>query len=1679
MAQKKIGGKLVIDGEAEFRANLASAKTALSAVQSELKLVTTRFKDNANSLEALNAKQQVYIKLQMEQKNKVALLAEMQDKVIKKLDAEKNTLEDLAQSRERLSNELENAKSVYGENSEEVKKLSEELDAVNKQYESQEKIVQKTGDRVNTYQRDINNAQIELEELNAQIAENQRQLDDAGTATEDNADVVEDYSDAVEECADAVDDTSDAVNEFGNEVQNSAGKTSVFADVLKAELLSDIIREGIKKIAEGIKKIATSATETGVTFEASMSQVAATMGITTKEIQNGSESYEILNKAAQDCGKATMFSASQSAEALNYLALAGYDAEKAAATLPKVLNLAAAGGLDLAYASDLVTDSMAALGLETKQLDLYIDEMAKTSQKSNTSVAQLGEATLVCAGTVALTDQKLDAMNTALGVLANNGLKGAEGGTHLRNVLLSLSAPMDKAADAINDLGLRVYDSKGKMRDLNAIMVDMNKLMSDMTQQEKTKLISTIFNKTDIAAVNALLKSTNGEYADLNDQIKDCSGAAQAMADTLNNNLKGKVTILQSALEGLGITTYNLFDDDMKSAVDSATDAVGRLQDEIDNGELGVSMRNMSEALGEFAENAIGAAEKALPALIDGLTWLLKNGEIVAGLIGGVTSAKVAYTVATEAATVAQKLFNVTANANPYIFLATAIAGVVGAITLYAKTADKETIQLTESTKKLTDASKNLNEEAATAAWKREESVANLKNERDACMNLVDELDVLQSETELTAEEQARQAAIVEELNTLMPELNLNIDEQTGKTNLSTEALRKNIDAQMELMKIQSAREQQKEITDELVEAEIKLAELKTELETATDRLTEAEERLNDERERFKGESKESQEAWYTAANDCAVLKQQINETTSTINTLKKEYEQTSEYVSRTEALTIAAEAITALGDAAFGTGGDISTMSEEAIEAYNDMYESLSKSIWNQMDLFSKFSNEVKISKDEILDNMQSQIDGVSEWADNMDTLADRGINQGLLKYLAELGPQGSGYVAAFVEMSEDELKEASEMFEESLKLSNSSAMNITDSYFDAGQNATQGFIDGASDNMDEVVTAVVKVGENALEALKTELDINSPSKKTMELGESFDEGLQKGIHQNTKNVINVIKRLTNTMLSETKKGVQPKEYERIGTQVIEGLKEGIESGKSRVIESIQSVCEETIQAAKDKLDIHSPSKAFAYLGEMSGEGYAAGWENSMGDIDTVITNMLPDMVLLNDEVCGAYQKMVEDTKIFCQQILNANTTIDSLGTEYEDVMSDISDNAAISKVCENLEVLGEAALDAGSNVSVMSKESIEAYQEMYSSIAEKVSSQIDIFSEFSGEAKMSAEDLLRNMQSQVTGVAQWATDMDTLADRGINQGLLQHLADMGPTGAGYVSTFVSMTDEELEQANRLFETSLVLPDTTAVLITDSFAQAGKNAAKGLADGIVSGIDEVVDASESMSCDALDIVKETLDEHSPSKKTEEMGVNFSEGLRRGINERKNSVLNVIKLLTGAMLTNTKRGVPEDDYVEIGRRVAEGMRDGIESGRSAVLESVRALCEETIQTAKDKLDIHSPSKAFAYLGEMSGKGYITGWQDTMENINSVIADTFPDVPEQHSGEINIGGMDTMHTARLTDMCEKIYGIIAQYIPGMSNMQMVLDTGGLIGKLTPKIDNKLGKIGFYKSRGGYE
>lgn len=358
--------------------------------------------------------------------------------------------------------------------------------------------------------------------------------------------------------------------EFGNV---SSQQIAAAGENMK-ELGNNIENAGQKMLGATTVIVAagTAAIAVGTNFDDSMKQVAATMGITAQEIESGSESYKILEEAAKNCGETTKYSASEAASALNYLALAGYDAEKSAQVLPKVLNLAAAGNLELATASDMVTDAMAALNLETKDLDKYIDEMAKTSQKSNTSVAQLGEATLTCAGTVSMAKMSLETMNTELGILANNGIKGAEGGTHLRNIILSLTSPTDKAADAIKKLGIRVTDSKGNIRDLNDIMQDFNKKLSTMTDSQKTDVISTIFNKTDISAVNALIKGSGEEFSKLNQELNNSSGAAQNMADTMNSSLKGQLTLLKSQLEGIAIQISEILIPALKKLFDKISE---------------------------------------------------------------------------------------------------------------------------------------------------------------------------------------------------------------------------------------------------------------------------------------------------------------------------------------------------------------------------------------------------------------------------------------------------------------------------------------------------------------------------------------------------------------------------------------------------------------------------------------------------------------------------------------------------------------------------------------------------------------------------------------------------------------------------------------------------------------------------------------------------------------------------------------------------------------------------------------------------------------------------------------------------------------------------------------------------------------------------------------------------
>ena len=422
--------------------------------------------------------------------------------------------------------------------------------------------------------------------------------------------------------------------------------------VAAGNLISDLTKTAATKLAG----LAKSSVSVGMNFDASMSQVAATMGTTVDQIDN-------LTKVAKEMGSTTKFTATQAADALNYLALAGYDADKAAEVLPSVLNLAAAGGMDLAYASNLATKAMASLGIEATKsnLDEFGNKLAVGASKAGATVSELGEAILTVGGTAANLKGGTTELVTALGKLADIGAVGAEGGTHLRNIILSLQSPTDDATKLMQKLGLQVYDAQGNMRGLNDILSDLNSAMDGMTQGQKDSIINRLFNKTDLAAVNGLLAAQGEQWDTLAAQIDSADDAMGQMAETQQDNLQGVMTSLGSAFEGLQLAVYNEMEPSLTDLGNYGIECVRTLTTALSEG----GPEAMLAAAGEIISDLAAGIAAQLPGLmqtgVEIITQLAQNltdtmpamldtgAEVLAALAQGIINATPALlTSATE-----------------------------------------------------------------------------------------------------------------------------------------------------------------------------------------------------------------------------------------------------------------------------------------------------------------------------------------------------------------------------------------------------------------------------------------------------------------------------------------------------------------------------------------------------------------------------------------------------------------------------------------------------------------------------------------------------------------------------------------------------------------------------------------------------------------------------------------------------------------------------------------------------------------------------------------------------------------------------------------------------------------------------------------------------------------------
>lgn len=393
---------------------------------------------------------------------------------------------------------------------------------------------------------------------------------------------------------------------FESGLRNSESLMKGFGDkisawtVAKGQLLADFAKKAASAVGDFVK----GSVQEGMNFDKAMSQVAATMGKSMSEMANevGSAAIKVngqtksftgnLEEFARFMGANTAFSATQAAEALNYMALAGYDTQKSMNMLPNVLNLAAAGAMDLARASDMVTDTQTAFGISEERTTQMIDEMAAAASNSNTSVSQLGDAFLVVGalaqdlsgGMVKLSDgtevstDNIQQMEIALGAMANAGIKGSEAGTHLRNMILKLSSPTKEGAKALKQMGVDVFDAEGNMKSLTDIFTDLSGAFKTMTKEEKLATISDLFNTRDTASVEALLKAVeSGGWDQVTQAITNAQGAAQKMADTQLDNLAGDVTKWKSALGEAQIAISEKLSPTLRKFVQFGTQSLDRL----------------------------------------------------------------------------------------------------------------------------------------------------------------------------------------------------------------------------------------------------------------------------------------------------------------------------------------------------------------------------------------------------------------------------------------------------------------------------------------------------------------------------------------------------------------------------------------------------------------------------------------------------------------------------------------------------------------------------------------------------------------------------------------------------------------------------------------------------------------------------------------------------------------------------------------------------------------------------------------------------------------------------------------------------------------------------------------------------------------------------------------------
>lgn len=397
--------------------------------------------------------------------------------------------------------------------------------------------------------------------------------------------------------------------------------------------------------------LGTAAVKTAGDFQQAMAQVAAVSGLDT-----ASEEFEALSDKAKEMGATTKFSASEAAEAFNYMAMAGWDAQQMMDGISGVMDLAAASGEDLATVSDIVTDALTGFGLQAKDSAHFADVLAAASNSANTNVSMLGESFKYVAPVAGALGFSVEDVSVALGLMANSGIKASQAGTSLRSLFTNLVHPTGQAADAVEALGINVTNADGTMKGLDQIMNELRQTFGSLTDAEKAEYAAMLAGQEGMSGLLAIVNATDADFQKLTNSISDAGGTAEEMADKQLDTLEGKFTMFKSAMEGLAISFGEVLLPAITDAVEKVTDVVTWFNELDDD-----TKKMIVTIVGIVA--AIGPIMAIIGNIINVVVKLVQAIKLVKGAMVAVKGAIVA--------------LNTVMLANPIVLVVAAIAALV------------------------------------------------------------------------------------------------------------------------------------------------------------------------------------------------------------------------------------------------------------------------------------------------------------------------------------------------------------------------------------------------------------------------------------------------------------------------------------------------------------------------------------------------------------------------------------------------------------------------------------------------------------------------------------------------------------------------------------------------------------------------------------------------------------------------------------------------------------------------------------------------------------------------------------------------------------------------------------------------------------------------------------------